>query len=212
VKALNDVTLELQDHDRLGLIGHNGAGKSTLLRLLAGVYPPTAGTVQSEGRISSLFDVTTGFEPECSGWENMALRGYLQGETPATIAQKKQEIAEFSELGEHLEMPVRFYSMGMVVRLGIAIATAIEPEILIVDEILSAGDIGFQEKTRRRILDLVSSASLVVLASHDLASLQDICTRIVWMDHGQFRMVGDPQSVIAAYHRANDTAQKARAA
>ena len=138
VPALHDVSFVLRPGDRLGIIGRNGAGKSTLLKLLAGIYPPTSGRRHVEGRISSLFEIALGFEMEASGWENIMYRGYLQGETPRHIRAKIQPIAEFSELGEFLNMPVRYYSAGMMVRLAFSIATAIEPEILIVDEVLSA--------------------------------------------------------------------------
>src|SRR5689334_18124842 len=141
VKALQDLTLHVGEGERLGIIGHNGAGKSTLLKLLAGIYPPTAGTRTVRGRISSLFDIALGFESEASGWENIRFRSFLQGETPSSVRRKIQAIAEFSELGEFLNMPVRYYSAGMLVRLAFSIATAIEPEVLLVDEVLSAGDL-----------------------------------------------------------------------
>ncbi|MGE5195150.1 MAG: ABC transporter ATP-binding protein, partial [Deltaproteobacteria bacterium] len=135
VRALQNISLTIREGDRLGIVGHNGAGKSTLLKLLAGIYPPTAGTRAVSGQISSLFDLQLGFEPEASGWENIAYRGYLQGETPRSLRAKLYEIAEFSELGEFLGSPVRHYSSGMLVRLAFAVATAIDPEILLVDEV-----------------------------------------------------------------------------
>src|SRR5262249_1826508 len=130
VRALQDVSLEINEGQRVGIIGHNGAGKSTLLKLLAGIYPPTKGKRLVEGRISSLFDIALGFETDASGWENIYFRGFLQGETPKSVRAKMQPIADFSELGEFLNMPVRYYSAGMLVRLAFSIATAIEPEIL----------------------------------------------------------------------------------
>src|SRR5262249_47572013 len=136
VAALKNLNLEVREGDRLGVIGHNGAGKSTLLKVLAGIYPPSEGTLTVEGQSSSLFDIALGFEQEASGWENIYYRGYLQGETPQTIRSKMEPIAEFSELGDFLKMPVRYYSAGMKVRLAFSIATAIEPEILLVDEVL----------------------------------------------------------------------------
>src|SRR5213592_2521038 len=148
VRALDHIDLHFAEGDRVGIIGHNGAGKSTLLKLLAGIYPPTSGTRVVEGRMCSLFDITLGFEMDSSGWENIAYRGYLLGETPRTIEAKKNDIAEFSELGEFLNMPVRYYSAGMLVRLAFSISTAIEPEILLVDEVLGAGDMAFQAKAR----------------------------------------------------------------
>ena len=151
VRALQNVSFAIDEGQRVGIVGHNGAGKSTLLRLLAGIYPPSSGERFVEGHISSLFDIALGFEGEASGWENIGFRSYLQGETPKTIKDKIQPIAEFSELGDFLKMPVRYYSAGMAVRLAFSIATAIEPEILLVDEVLSVGDMAFQDKARRRM-------------------------------------------------------------
>jgi ABC-type polysaccharide/polyol phosphate transport system ATPase subunit len=206
VHALQDISLHVGEGERLGVIGHNGAGKSTLLKLLAGIYPPTQGTRNVRGRISSLFDITLGFEPDANGWENMFYRGYLQGETPRTMAPKVKQIAEFTELGEFLDMPVRYYSAGMMIRLAFAIATASEPEILIVDEVLSVGDLAFQQKASQRIRSMMAQARLMVIVSHDLSSLQNLCTRIAWLDHGRLRQIGPPAETIAAYqahaHRA----------
>jgi ABC-type polysaccharide/polyol phosphate transport system ATPase subunit len=199
VRALQDINLRINQGDRIAFIGHNGAGKSTMLKLLAGIYQPTSGRLLVEGRISSLFDLTLGFEGEASGWENIAYRSYLQGETPASVRAKKQAIAEFSELGDFLNMPVRYYSAGMVVRLAFSIATAIEPEILLVDEVLSVGDLAFQHKARQRMRDMMDKAHLMVVVSHDLESLPYMCNRAVWMDHGRIRMMGSCAEVIAAY-------------
>jgi ABC-type polysaccharide/polyol phosphate transport system ATPase subunit len=201
VQALEHIDLNVEEGDRLGIIGHNGAGKSTLLKLLAGIYPPTTGKRNVRGHISSLFDISLGFEPEGSGWENIKYRGYLQGETPRTIQSKMQPIAEFSELGDFLNMPVRYYSAGMIVRLAFSIATAIEPEILIIDEVLSAGDIAFQNKARERMQNLISSARAVIIVSHDLNSLSLLCDRVLWLDHGRIQMLGPTEEVIAAYQQ-----------
>lgn len=208
VHALEGINLRVGEGERLGIIGHNGAGKSTLLKLLAGVYPPSSGRRTVCGRISSLFDLTLGFEMDASGWENIRYRGYLQGETPRSIQAKMQAIAEFSELGEFLDMPVRYYSSGMLVRLAFSIATAIEPEILIVDEVLSAGDLTFQAKARDRIRGLISSARAVVLVSHDLDSLAQLCDRIVWLDHGRIRLAGVASTVIDAYQHPGGLPQR----
>ncbi len=199
VQALEGINLAVDEGDRLGIIGHNGAGKSTLLRLLAGVYPPTAGRRQVTGHICSLFDISLGFEQDASGWDNILYRGYLQGETPRTIRSKVQPIADFSELGEFLDMPVRYYSSGMKVRLAFSIATAIEPEILIIDEVLSAGDMAFQVKARERMLALMSSARAVIVVSHDLSALKLMCDNVLWLDHGKMHMLGPAESVIEAY-------------
>lgn len=199
VQALENINLTIEEGDRLGIIGHNGAGKSTLLKLLAGIYPPTAGRRRVNGQISSLFDIALGFEQEASGWENIMYRGYLQGETPQSIRAKMQPIAEFSELGDFLNMPVHYYSAGMLVRLAFSVATAIQPEILIVDEVLAAGDLAFQAKARDRMRELMSTARAVIVVSHDLASLSLLCDRVVWLDHGKIRMTGSTDDVIAAY-------------
>jgi ABC-type polysaccharide/polyol phosphate transport system ATPase subunit len=201
VHALKEVSLSLGKGDRLGVIGHNGAGKSTLMRVLAGIYPPTSGNLVVEGNISSLFDISLGFEPEASGWENICYRGYLQGETPKTIRSKMQEIADFSELGSFLDMPVRYYSAGMMVRLAFSVMTAIEPEVLLVDEVLSVGDMAFQNKAKQRMLDMMNKAQLIVMISHDLLSLRDFCNRVLWMDHGQVREIGQPHEVIHNYYQ-----------
>jgi ABC-type polysaccharide/polyol phosphate transport system ATPase subunit len=199
IKALQNVSLDLRDGDRLGIVGHNGAGKSTLLRVLAGVYPPTDGDIAVEGKVSSLFDINLGFEQEASGWENIYYRGYLQGETPQTIRDKMQPIADFSELGTFLDMPVCYYSSGMKVRLAFAIATAIEPEILLIDEVLSVGDKGFQDKAARRMREMMEKARLMVFVSHDLESVVRICNRAVWLDHGRLMAEGEPTEVVRAY-------------
>jgi ABC-type polysaccharide/polyol phosphate transport system ATPase subunit len=199
VQALHDVSLSIKAGERVGVIGHNGAGKSTLLKLLAGVYPPTTGTRVVDGSIASLFDIALGFEQDGTGWENILYRGYLQGESPRSISSKIQDIADFTELGEFLKMPVRHYSAGMLVRLAFAIATAVEPEVLLVDEVLSVGDLAFQEKARRRMRDMMDRAQLIVMVSHDLESLRKFCRRGLWMEHAQLRLDGSMDEVIRAY-------------
>lgn len=207
VRALQDVSLEFKEGERIGIIGHNGAGKSTLLKLLAGVYPPSRGQLTVEGRISSLFELSLGFEQDASGWENIFYRGYLQGETPKSVRSKMQGIAEFSELGDFLNMPVRYYSAGMLVRLAFSIATAIEPEILLVDEVLGAGDMAFQSKARQRMCDMMNRAQLIVMVSHDMDGLSKLCERGIWLDHGRVRRVGSIQDVIAGYTNSVQTGQ-----
>jgi ABC-type polysaccharide/polyol phosphate transport system ATPase subunit len=212
VQALEHIDLTVHEGERLGVIGHNGAGKSTLLKLLAGIYPPTSGRRNVRGQISSLFDIALGFEQESSGWDNIRYRGYLQGETPKSIQSKLQAIADFSELGDFLDMPVRYYSTGMMVRLAFSIATAIEPEILLVDEVLSAGDLSFQNKARDRMRNLMSSARAVVLVSHDLGSIDMLCDRVLWLDHGRMKMLGPTEEVIAAYSEQADPGGQRKAA
>jgi ABC-type polysaccharide/polyol phosphate transport system ATPase subunit len=202
VRALREVSLYVGEGERLGVIGPNGAGKSTLLKVLAGIYPPTRGRRLVEGQISSLFDLTLGFEPDSTGWDNIHYRSYLQGETPRGVRSKLHAIAAFSELGEFLDMPVRYYSAGMLVRLAFSIATAIEPQILLVDEVFGAGDMAFQQKAQERMRDMIARAKLIVFVSHDLGSVAKLCDRAVWLDHGQVCLVGPTQQVIAAYTAA----------
>ena len=211
VRALEGINLQVHEGERLGIVGSNGAGKSTLLRLLAGIYPPSTGRREVLGRISSLFEISLGFEPDATGWENIAYRGYLQGETPRSIREKVKPIAEFSELGEFLDMPVRYYSAGMTIRLAFAIATAVEPEILIVDEVLAAGDAAFQVKARDRMTNLINRARAVILVSHDMVAIPKLCDRIIWMDHGRILCDGPAADVIAAYTASSGPAKRAAA-
>jgi ABC-type polysaccharide/polyol phosphate transport system ATPase subunit len=212
VRALHDLSLQIGQGERVGIIGHNGAGKSTLLRLLAGIYMPTAGRLVVRGRLSALFDIALGFEGEATGWENIAYRSYLQGETPASVRAKKMAIAEFSELGEFLNMPVRYYSAGMLVRLAFSIATSIEPEILLVDEVLSVGDLAFQNKARERMRHMMAKAHLMVMVSHDLDAIEKTCTRALWLHHGQVARTGPCAEVIAAYRASVQQVQPSQAA
>ncbi|MBI5757679.1 MAG: ABC transporter ATP-binding protein [Planctomycetales bacterium] len=211
VRALQHVDLTVRDGERLGIIGRNGAGKSTMLKVLAGIYPPTGGRLVVEGRVSSLFDLSLGFEPEASGWENIAYRGYLQGETPTSIRSKIQAIADFTELGDFLNLPVRHYSSGMLVRLAFAIATAIDPEILLVDEVLSVGDMSFQTKALQRMRDMMSKARVIVMVSHDLSSIMRFCDRAIWLDEGRVCQIGPTKEIVEAY-TASASAAIAKAA
>jgi ABC-type polysaccharide/polyol phosphate transport system ATPase subunit len=201
VPALRDLTMSVGKGERIGIIGHNGAGKSTLLKLLAGIYTPTKGQRTVVGKISSLFDINLGFEAEASGWENIAYRSYLQGETPRDVQRKRAAIAEFSDLGDKfLQMPVKYYSAGMQVRLAFSIATAVDPEVLLIDEVLGVGDMAFQKKARKRMREMMDKAQLMVLVSHDLESIREMCTRAAWLDHGRLMRLGPVEEVIGAYH------------
>ena len=199
VRALNDVTLDIEDGDRLGLIGANGAGKTTLLRVLAGIYSPTRGEVYSSGRISALLDVSTGFNPEATGRENIILRGMYMNIHPREMRLRVDDIAEFTELGPYLDMPTRTYSAGMMVRLGFAVSTCIPPEILLMDEWLSAGDASFLDKAQRRMETFVGSSSILVLASHSTDLLRKWCNRGILLQHGRIVAQGDIDEVVAAY-------------
>jgi ABC-type polysaccharide/polyol phosphate transport system ATPase subunit len=201
IHAITDLNLQVRDGDRIGVIGHNGAGKTTLLKLLAGIYTPTKGTCEVKGRICSLFDISLGFESEATGWENIVYRSYLQGERPATVKAKMEEIAAFSELGEFLTLPVKNYSAGMRMRLAFSIATAAEPEVLLVDEVLAVGDLAFQIKARERMKAMMSTSRLMVVVSHDLKTVRDTCTRALWMRQGKVVMDGTPKDVVKAYNQ-----------
>lgn len=199
IDALKDINLRLEDGDRVGIIGRNGAGKSTLLKVLADIYPITKGHRRVDGHISALLDIFLGFEPDATGWENIMYRGYLQGETRRSMRRKIKGIAEFCELGQYLNVPVRYYSDGMKVKLGFAVATAIEPDILLVDEAVNAGDLYFREKATNRVRDVMSKASIVVAVSHDHSLLSELCTRLIWLESGSIRAIGPSSEVVAAY-------------
>ncbi len=207
VRALRDVSLQIGDGQRVGVIGANGSGKSTLLRLMAGVYHPTAGRRTVEGKVSALFDLALGFEMEANGWKNIRLRGYLQGETGRGIRDKAPDIADFSELGDFLKIPVRYYSAGMMVRLAFSAATAIEPEILLVDEVLGAGDLAFQGKAERRLNEMMEKARILVVVSHNLNVLPRLCKEGLWLEKGRVRAEGPIENVIAAYIEQTERTQ-----
>lgn len=202
VRALEGINLSVKDGERLGVIGHNGAGKTTLLKTLAGVYPPTSGTREVEGKICSLFDITLGFEFEATGWDNILYRSYLQGETPSTIRDKVDGIAEFSELGDFLNIAVRNYSAGMQMRLAFSIATAINPEVLLIDEVLAVGDLAFQNKAKGRMKELMKTSRLMVIVAHDLQPILDMCTSVIWMEHGRIVAHGPTKEIVDRYVEA----------
>ncbi|KPG86012.1 ABC transporter ATP-binding protein [Pseudomonas sp. RIT-PI-o] len=202
VRALEDLTFTLRDGDRVGLLGHNGAGKSTLLRLLSSVYEPSSGTAVIKGEIGSLIDISLGTDPEATGRENIFLRGGVLGMTKSEIAEKLDEIIEFSELGDFVDMPIRTYSSGMHLRLAFAVSTTIKPEILLMDEWLSVGDEGFKHKAEIRMNELVKSTNILVIASHSRELVMHTCNRVLWLEHGKIKMDGDPATVTAAYFGA----------
>jgi ABC-type polysaccharide/polyol phosphate transport system ATPase subunit len=199
VRALNDINLDIEDGDRIGLIGANGAGKTTLLRILAGIYLPTRGQVYSSGKISALLDVSLGLNPDATGLENIILRGMYMNIHPREMRTRVDDIAEFTELGAYLDMPARTYSAGMMVRLGFAVSTCILPEILLMDEWLSAGDARFLEKAQKRMEQFVGSSNILVLASHSVDLLRNWCNRGILLQHGRIAAQGDINDVVAAY-------------
>jgi ABC-type polysaccharide/polyol phosphate transport system ATPase subunit len=199
VRALNQVTFDVGDGERFALLGPNGAGKTTLLKVLAGVFEPTQGRFVSSGRVSSLLDTSVGLNGDATGYENIILRGMYMGIHPGEMREHVADIAEFTELGEYLDMPVRTYSSGMMIRLAFSISTYMPPDILIMDEWLTAGDAQFLAKAQRRIEDYVGRSSILVLASHSMPLLEQWCTRGILLHHGQVLAIGPVKEVIAAY-------------
>jgi ABC-type polysaccharide/polyol phosphate transport system ATPase subunit len=203
VEALRGISLRIGHGDRVGLLGLNGAGKSTLLKVLAGIYPPTSGVAEIRGHVCPMFEFATGFEMEQSGWENIRTRAMLLGMTPDRVEEKIQAIGEFSELGDFLNLPARTYSAGMFVRLAFAVSTAFNPEILLLDEVMGAGDIKFAEKAKRRMFEFIEQGKLFVFASHSMDLITQLCTRTVWLDAGKVRMDGPTADVIKEYSKVN---------
>lgn len=199
VDALRDVSLSLERGDRLALIGANGAGKTTLLRVMAGIYEPVSGSVQVGGRISPMFDIALGIDGDLSGYDNIRLRGLLLGLSSREIERLLPLIVDFTELVDYLDMPVRTYSSGMMLRLTFAVATCYEPEILLMDEWILAGDAHFMAKARERIDSFVQKASILVLASHNLEVCRRWCNKAVWMDQGSIKAFGPVDDVVTAY-------------
>ncbi|MBB2970080.1 ABC transporter ATP-binding protein [Mesorhizobium sp. RMAD-H1] len=199
VRGLDDVSMTFMDGDRIGLIGHNGSGKTTLLRVLSGIYAPTHGSAVINGNCVSLININLGIDPDATGRENIRLRSAMMGMHPKEIAENFEEIAEFSGLGEFLDVPFRTYSSGMQLRLAFATSTAVRPEILIMDEWLSTGDEDFKERANRRMRDLVDTTKILVLASHSRELLEENCNRVIWLEHGRLKMDGAPSDVLPAY-------------
>jgi ABC-type polysaccharide/polyol phosphate transport system ATPase subunit len=199
VEALRGVSLSLHAGDRLALIGANGAGKTTLLRAIAGIYEPVEGQVVTRGRISPMFDINLGIDGDLSGFDNIRLRALLLGLAPAEIERRLPEIVEFTELGDYLDIPVRTYSSGMMLRLSFAVATCFEPEILLMDEWILAGDAHFMSRAELRVQRFVERASVMVLASHNLELCRRWCTLGVWLDRGSVREFGPIDQVVTRY-------------
>jgi lipopolysaccharide transport system ATP-binding protein len=199
VRALENLNFKIEDGARVGLLGHNGAGKSTLLRLLSGAYFPSSGRASIVGDVGSLIDISFGIDHEASGRENILLRGSLLGLSRAQIKDKLEEIIEFSELGDFVDMPVRTYSTGMHLRLAFAVSTVIRPEILLMDEWLSVGDEGFQAKASIRMNELTAATNILIIATHSRELILSTCNRVIWLEHGKIRMDGSPEEVVTAY-------------
>jgi ABC-2 type transport system ATP-binding protein/lipopolysaccharide transport system ATP-binding protein len=199
IEALSDVSFNLAHGDRVALIGHNGAGKTTLLRVLAGIYAPVQGRVLVEGRVAPLFDVGLGMDLDATGYENIRIRGLYLGMTKKEIEARIDEIAEFTELGSFLEMPLRTYSMGMHTRLAFAVSTSIEPEILLLDEGIGAGDNAFIEKANARLARFIERSGIMVLASHSLDLVNRFCNKAIVMEHGRKLFFGPTDEALEVY-------------
>ena len=198
IEALRDISLDVAHGERVALVGHNGAGKTTLLRVLAGIYPPQQGRLAVQGRIAPLFDIGLGMDPDATGYDNIRLRGLYLGLTTGEVKDRIDEIADFTELGPFLDMPMRTYSLGMQMRLSFAVSTSVDPDVLLLDEGIGAGDDAFMERARTRLRAFVQRAGILVLASHSAGLLADLCTRAVRLEHGRIAADGPLAEIVRA--------------
>lgn len=198
--ALKDVSLCVHQGEVVGIIGRNGSGKSTLLKIIAGLFRPTEGTVHVQGRVVPMLELGSGFDPELTGKENVFLNGAILGYSESFLKERFQDILGFSELGSFIDMPLKTYSSGMIMRLAFSIATIVEPEILIVDEILAVGDEAFQKKSRTKMMELMSGGTTVLYVSHSLEQIRELCNRVLWLDRGTVVMQGETEEICNAYH------------
>lgn len=198
--ALNNVSFDVKKGEVVGLIGSNGAGKSTLLKVVSGVMKPTKGKVQVDGVISPMIELGAGFDPELTARENIFLNGAILGYSKSFLESKFDEIVEFSELKDFLDVPVKNFSSGMTAKLAFSIATIVDPEVLIVDEILSVGDIKFQEKSKNKMMEMIKGGTTVLYVSHSLESIKDLCTKVVWLEHGQIVKIGKTDEICNEYY------------
>lgn len=200
--ALKDVSFEIKKGEVVGIIGHNGAGKSTLLKVISGILKPTSGELEVNGNIVPMLELGSGFDHDLTGRENIFLNGAILGYTEQYLKEKYDEIVEFSELGKFIDVPIRNYSSGMLMRLAFSIATVVQPEILIVDEILAVGDAAFQEKSKARMLELMGGGTTVLFVSHSLEQIREMCDRVIWLEHGKLRMIGETETICNSYQSA----------
>src|SRR6266851_2939019 len=201
IQSLNGVTLRIPQGTTIGFIGRNGAGKSTLLKIISGIYTPTSGKVEVNGRISALLDLGAGFHPDFSGRENVLINGIILGMSRSEIKARMQTIIDFSELGDFIEEPVRTYSSGMYMRLAFSVATHVDPDILLIDEILAVGDEHFSRKSRAKMNEFKRSGKTIVLVTHGLSTVEEWCDQAAWIDDGKIRQMGDPREVVGEYMR-----------
>lgn len=199
IHALNDISFKIYKGEKIGIIGYNGAGKSTLLSVITGIYPPDNGFVKTTGKISPLLSLGSGFDYNYSGRKNIYLNGAVLGYDKKYLESKENEIIEFSELGEFIDIPIKNYSSGMLAKLGFAIATAVDPDILIIDEILGVGDVNFKKKSSDKIRSLMDSGTTVLLVSHSIPQIRELCDKAIWIDNGKLREMGEVNSVCDHY-------------
>lgn len=197
--ALNDVSFSVEKGEVLGIVGHNGAGKSTVLKIISGIMKPTKGKVTLGANVVPMLELGSGFDYELTGRENVFLNGAILGYSKEFLTEKYDEILAFSELGEFIEQPIRNYSSGMLMRLAFSIATVVNPEILICDEVLAVGDERFQAKSRKRMMELMGGGTTVLFVSHNVDQIREMSNRVVWLDHGSVKMIGDADTVCEAY-------------
>jgi lipopolysaccharide transport system ATP-binding protein len=202
--ALRDINLRLEAGESVGLIGHNGAGKTTLLKLLAGITRPTRGRVRTVGRVASLINLGAGFHPELTGRENVLLNGVILGLTRREVRERFEAIVDFADLGPYIDTPLKRYSSGMYARLGFAVAAHVDPDVLLVDEVLSVGDVAFQDRSIRKMLSFRDNGRAILFVSHNLSAVEMMCQRVLWLDHGQIRLAGPTAAVVRAYLDAVD--------
>lgn len=199
--AVNNLSLEFNSGDRVGIVGHNGAGKSTLLKALCRVYESDEGVVHIEGRLAPLLEIGAGFHPEFTGRENIYLNGSILGYTQLQLREIESEVIAFAELEEFIDTPVKYYSTGMYMRLAFSLATAMHPDILVLDEIFAGGDAAFMERAKKRMYEMIDKANIMIMVSHDHALVQSLCNRVIWLDHGRLVADGAPNDVIDRYLR-----------
>ena len=199
--ALKDIDFRINKGDVVGIIGANGAGKSTLLKVVSGVYKPTTGTVEVNGKISPMIELGAGFDPELTARENIYLNGAILGYSKGFLEQKFDDIVEFSELKDFLDVPIKNFSSGMVAKLAFSISTIVDPEVLIVDEILSVGDIKFQEKSKNKMMSMIEGGTTVLYVSHSIDSIKELCSKVIWLDHGKIVKMGNTKEICDEYYK-----------
>lgn len=199
--ALKDIDFRINKGDVVGIIGANGAGKSTLLKVVSGVYKPTTGTVEVNGKISPMIELGAGFDGELTARENIYLNGAILGYSKEFLEQKFDDIVEFSELKDFLDVPIKNFSSGMVAKLAFSISTIVDPEVLIVDEILSVGDIKFQEKSKNKMMSMIEGGTTVLYVSHSIDSIKELCSKVIWLDHGKIVKMGNAKEICDEYYK-----------